>query len=64
MENWLLIAGAFTVLCSALALALYALRILRVMHLVLERISSQLSEIDGLRNENKTLKKVAGLPEN
>lgn len=62
MQNWLLAAGTLVVL-SSLTVALYLLRILRVMALVLERVSSQLREIDGLKNENRTLKRVAGLPE-
>lgn len=62
MQNWLRIIEA-SVVFGLLISVLYLSRVLRALSLVLEGLRSQFCEIDGLRNENKTLKKVAGLPD-
>lgn len=62
MQNWLRIIEA-SVVFGLLISVLYLSRILKALSLVLEGLRSQFREIDGLRNENRTLKRVAGLPD-
>lgn len=60
--DWLRIFEALVVLCLVISVY-YLTRILKALSLVLEGLRSQFREIDGLRNENRTLKRVAGLPD-